>query len=136
MDQLETQNTATELNVERMALFAKWRKYQRSKKESAAQRRHTRHECYNPGILSIVNRSIQLEGIVTEVSKGGIKFRPATTHLLNRNGTQVSLTFSTIRATGKIVATRSDGYGIALFEELEDEMIAEFLKVQSDMELV
>lgn len=120
--------------LENTALFAKWRKYQAKKKESAAQRRHTRHECSALGVMAIVNRSITMEGIVTEISQGGIKFRPATTYLLNRNGTQVSVTFSTIRVTGKIVATRPDGYGIALFEELDDALIEDFLRVQTELE--
>lgn len=122
-------------NAENLALFAKWRQLKLAKKDSAAQRRHTRHECSSIGILSIANRSISLEGIVTEISKGGIKFRPASTHLLNRNGTQISVSFSTFRGTGKIVATRSDGYGVALFDELSDEVIEAFLKEQAALSL-
>lgn len=117
---------------DKLAIAAKWRKYRLAKQDSAAQRRHTRHECSSIGVLAIVNRSTSLEGIVTEISKGGIKFRPASTHLLNRNGTQISVSFASIRVTGKIVATRVDGYGIALFEELDDTVMQEFLREQSD----
>ena len=135
METPESTQVAAVNSAENMMLFAKWRKYRATKKDSAAQRRHTRHGCSTLGVLSIINRSITLEGIVTEISKGGIKFRPATTHLLNRNGTQVSINFSTIRATGRIVATRSDGYGIALFDELEDDILDEFLRIQAELEM-
>lgn len=120
---------------DKLAVAAKWRQYRLAKQDSAAQRRHTRHECSSLGVLAIVNRSTSLEGIVTEISKGGIKFRPASTHLLNRNGTQISVSFASIRVTGKIVATRVDGYGVALFEELDDDVLKDFLREQSEQSM-
>ena len=125
-------NPTEAIASDKLAVAAKWRQYRLAKESNAAQRRHTRHDCSSIGVLAIVNRSTSLEGIVTEISKGGIKFRPASTHLLNRNGTQISVSFASIRVTGKIVATRVDGYGVALFEELEDDVMEQFLLEQQE----
>lgn len=95
--------------------------------QGAVNRRHKRHGCSCLGSMSIINRSYMMEGIITEISKGGLKFRPAKMYLLERKETQVLFEFSNFRASGKIVATRSDGYGIALFDELEDDVLDTFL---------
>lgn len=94
---------------------------------TAAHRRHIRHACSCIGTMSIVNRSLAFEGIVSEIAQGGIKFRPAKTYLQDRKGVQISIEFGGMRLTGKIVATRADGYGIALFEQVGDERIDAFL---------
>ena len=105
----------------------------REQKPSAADRRHVRYDCASVGTLSIANRSIILEGIVTEISKSGIKFRPTKTYLLERTGVQVSIEFAGIRTVGKIAASRPDGYGVALFEEIANETIEEIVRIQSSI---
>lgn len=99
----------------------------RKKKNSAADRRHKRHACSCLGKMSILNRSLSLEGIITEVAKGGVKFRPAKTYLLDRTGVEVSIEIAGHKFTGKIAASRADGYGIAFFDELSDDDISYFL---------
>lgn len=105
------------------------RLFGRKKKQelTAANRRHIRHSCWSVGTVSIINRSMALEGVVTEIAKGGVKFRPAKVYLLERNGVQISAEFGGLKVVGKIVATRADGYGIAFFEELDDDKIQAFL---------
>ena len=98
-----------------------------NKAHGVAARRHTRHACSCLGTMSIINRSVAMEGIVSEISKGGLKFRPAKTYLQERKDAQVLFEFDRFRISGKIVATRSDGYGVALFEEIEDRDIEAFL---------
>lgn len=106
--------------------------FQRNKKPvlTAAHRRHARHPCSCIGKVSVANRALALEGLVTEVALGGIKFRPAKVYLLDMRGVQVSIEFGGLKVVGKIVATRPDGYGIALFDQLDedtvDELVAQF----------
>lgn len=95
--------------------------------QSAVNRRHKRHGCSCLGSMAFINRSYMMEGIITEISRGGLKFRPAKMYLLERKDTQVLFEFSNFRLSGKIVATRSDGYGIALFDEIEDDTLEMFL---------
>lgn len=109
-------------------VFSILRKRNNKSQGTVAQRRHERHDCSAISVLSILNRSISLEGIVQEISRSGIKFRPAKVHLLDRKGEQVSISIGGLQLSGKIVAVRKDGYGIALFDELEDEVLEPFLK--------
>jgi hypothetical protein len=92
-------------------------------KDGAANRRHERYECTCAGKVSIINSSLSLDGIITEIAKGGVKFRPFQNYLLERNGKEVTIEILGQVFTGKIAATRVDGYGIALFEQLSDEEI-------------
>lgn len=98
-----------------------------SRTDKAALRRHKRFPCSAVGILTIMNRSISMEGIVSEVSRSGVKFRPATVFMLDRTGTSVSVAFDEFQVSGKVAATRSDGYGIALFDEVDEAMLRDFL---------
>lgn len=104
-------------------------------KSGANRRRHKRYPCTCLATMSIVNRSTSLEGVITEISKGGLKFRPAKVYLLERNNTPVLFEFSNFRISGTIVTTRNDGYGIALFDDIADEQLEAFLNEYSTDEL-
>lgn len=97
---------------------------------TAANRRHARYPCSAIGKVSVANRALALEGLVTEIALGGIKFRPAKVYLLDMRGVQVSIEFGGLKVVGKIVATRTDGYGIAFFDQLEeatlDDLVSQF----------
>lgn len=97
------------------------------KKSGILDRRHARHECSCIGVMSIVNRSTFFEGIISQISKGGLRFRPAKHYLLEHKNTQVLFEFGNLSVAGKIVATRPDGYGVALFDEIDEEKLEAFL---------
>lgn len=110
------------------SLMARILRYRAGKGNNGiVNRRHQRNSCSCLATMSIINRSTFMEGIVTEISKGGLKFRPAKVYLLDRLNTPVSFEFSKFRISGKIVATRDDGYGVALYEEISDENLETFL---------
>ena len=108
-------------------VFTRLRRRVLKQQGGVVNRRHVRHECSCIGRMSILNRSMSLEGIISEISKGGLKFRPAKVYLLERRDTPVLFEFAGFRISGKIVATRNDGYGIALYEEIEDDTLTAFL---------
>lgn len=108
----------------------KLRLLRKAKESGIAQRRYKRFPCSTVGVFTITNRSISLEGMVTEISKNGVKFRPASVFLLDRKGVSITIAFEEFQFSGKVVATRSDGYGIALFEEIEDKDLQGFLSRQ------
>ncbi|MEO0328948.1 MAG: PilZ domain-containing protein [Pseudomonadota bacterium] len=115
-------------HLKRFRFFGFGKKKQQ--KTSAADRRHERYECENLlGNLAIMNSSNNMVGYVIEVSKGGLKFRPAKSYLLERKDVQITIEFAGLRLPGKIVATRSDGFGIALFDMLTDEQMMSILQV-------
>lgn len=95
--------------------------------KKAPSRRHVRHECFAPGALTFVDRSFSLEGAITELSLGGLKFRPGTVYILNRTGEVVSVLIGGQQVSGKIMNTNPSGYGILLFDELEEEFVHRFI---------
>lgn len=101
-----------------------------SKEKGAAARRHQRYDCNCSAKISIINSSLILDGVISEIAKGGIKFRPFKTYLLVRNNTEVSIDIFGDVFSGKIVASRNDGYGIALFDQLSDRQVDLFLRHQ------
>ena len=83
------------------------------------ERQHQRHSCYFLGTIKIQSNSTFLDGVITDISKSGLRFRPAKTYILDRRGDQVMCIFSDFRLNGKIVSVGGNGYGITLHEEIE-----------------
>ncbi|MEJ1938053.1 hypothetical protein WDZ92_48285, partial [Nostoc sp. NIES-2111] len=69
----------------------------------SALRRHPRQSCFVPAKLALVERGYVLEGAITEVSGGGLRFRGASTYILDRRGSGVSIALLGIPAEGVIV---------------------------------
>lgn len=90
------------------------------KKQSFA-RAHTRHECFMPAKLHIIDSRVSVDGMVFEISKGGLLFRPALNFILDRSGADVRVDLPGMPITGKIMNVRPVGYGIKLFEAFEEE---------------
>ena len=107
------------------AIFARLWPFAGKKKTSAAQRRFKRHSCYVIGTMRIVEKHVELDGLVTEVSQGGLLFRTASTYILFRLEDDVSVSFNNKTVSGKIVATRDTGYGVKLNELLPEEFVEE-----------
>ncbi len=77
-------------------------------------RRHQRHTCCIIGVLDILDRSVPLDGLVTEISEGGALFRTASTFIFDRRRSPVSLRFAEREWRGEIVNVKAEGYGIRL----------------------
>ena len=93
------------------------------KKQTAFVRRYSRHECFVIGSLVLPERRLELDGAVMEISIGGALFRPATRFILDRTGEDCFVCFNELRVPGRIMATRSDGYGIRLMRDLEGDFV-------------
>lgn len=99
----------------------------RKPKTNAAMRRHKRHACCVIATLKIIERDIELEGLVMELSLGGALFRQASTYILFREGEDVILSLGGRSAPGVLVATRPTGYGVKLSEELPEDFVEEIV---------
>lgn len=95
---------------------------------TAADRLHERFDCYIMSTLSVVDRALVIDGIVDSLSRGGIQFRPASTHLLNRRGERVLVAVGHRSLSGTIVGARPSGYGIALHKPLTPNELTEILR--------
>jgi hypothetical protein len=86
-------------------------------------RRHRRHPVCIVGVLDILDRSVPLDGLVTEISEGGALFRTASTFIFDRRRSPVALRFTDREWRGEIVNVKADGYGIRLDIPVSEEEI-------------
>ena len=91
-----------------------------AKKESFA-RAHSRYTCYIPARLNIVDSRLTLDGMIFEISQGGVLFRQASHYILYRMNTDVRVELPGMSIKALIVNARPIGYGIKLFEQFEEE---------------
>lgn len=94
-------------------------------------RRHQRRECFIIAIMNVLERSVPMDGVIKEISAGGVLFRPASTYLLNRKGERVSVVLGERQISGKIVAVRPTGYGVKFLDNLEDEEVEDLIETHS-----
>lgn len=96
-------------------------------KKKAFTRRHTRHDCCIIATLTIDERHFELDGVILELSRGGVLFRPASTYILDRYGERVTARFEGIEGEGIIANVRPQGYGVRFREELPEAAIDELV---------
>lgn len=97
------------------------------RKKMAFVRRHERYECCIVGELELSQRFLSLEGVILEVSQGGVLFRQASTYMLERQGELVKVKLEGQIYNGTIMASRPIGYGIKLNETIPSEVIDEIV---------
>lgn len=93
------------------------------KKKEVFVRRHTRHDCCVIADMRMVERNFEMDGVILELSQGGVLFRPASTQIMDRQGELVAVRFEGREYTGIIMNTRPIGYGVRLKEEIDDDFI-------------
>jgi hypothetical protein len=95
------------------------------RKQAAFVRRYSRHECFVIGTLVLPERRLELDGVIMEISIGGTLFRPATRFILDRSNEDCIVVFNEMRVPGRIMATRTNGYGIRLMRDLDPDFVEE-----------
>jgi hypothetical protein len=93
------------------------------RKKQTFVRRHARYECCIVGELDVVERHFDIDGVILEVSAGGVLFRPASTFILNRLGERVRARFEGVEMEGVIMNVRPVGYGVKFDELIPDAAI-------------
>jgi hypothetical protein len=91
----------------------------KDQEKNAHKRAFDRHKIFAVATMILSFNSQEVEGVITEVSQGGLKFRPATSFLLERNGERVSIIVDDIKKSAIIRASRADGYGVQLLDEID-----------------
>ncbi len=79
-----------------------------------------RERCCVVGVLVMLDKTIPLDGLVTELGAGGVTFRPASTHILDRSGADVLLRFAERELRGRIERTTTHGYDVRLQQVLPE----------------
>ncbi len=112
-----------------------WLKFPFKKKKEFKIRRHQRRSCRLIGTLKIQKNSTYLEGMITNISESGLRFRPAKSFILDRRDTHVICIFGNLRLAGKVVASDTRGYGILLQKEIAISDIEDILSLQEENNL-
>ncbi|MGL4634553.1 MAG: hypothetical protein ACRCWF_01095 [Beijerinckiaceae bacterium] len=71
-----------------------------------------RSRCCVVGVLVLVDKSIPLDGLVTEIDSSGVMFRPASNYILDRTRAEVLLRFADRELRGRITSSTSLGYEV------------------------
>jgi hypothetical protein len=69
-----------------------------------------RHKCCVVGVLVLVDRSVPIDGLVTELDAESCLFRPASTYILDRTGAEVLLRFGEREMRATIASVSPKGY--------------------------
>lgn len=103
------------------------RRLQQDEQKNAHKRRFERHATFIVAHLVIMNTSQHIDGVINEMSLGGMRFRPASKFLQKRDGETVSVMIEERQFSGRIRASRPDGYGIELLEMMSEDVMGRFL---------
>ncbi|MBV6658806.1 MAG: PilZ domain-containing protein [Devosiaceae bacterium] len=82
-------------------------------------RRHRRYPCCVIASMDIVERAYSLDGTVLEMSQGGLMFRAASNYVLDRTGEKVVVHIDGLDLPAQVMASRPEGYGLRLLEDLD-----------------
>lgn len=77
-------------------------------------RAHERLTCSVVGEVFFIKRGCTIRGVIDEVSRGGLRLRPAQTFLVKRFDEDVRVTFGRFDVQATIVNTSPGGYGFRL----------------------
>ena len=86
----------------------------------AHKRKEAREEFSVVAELSFPDKGFHIDGLVTEASRGGLTFRPATSYVVEIIGERIQVIVDRIKRNGVIRSTRENGYGSQLLDELTD----------------
>lgn len=70
--------------------------------------------------MTFPEKGYSVDGIITDASKGGCTFRPATNYLEERTGEHILIVIEQISRRGVIRSTRANGYGVQLLEKFTE----------------
>lgn len=96
--------------------------------KNSHKRQFQRFDIFAVGAMTIMNNSQRIDGVIDEVSAGGLRFRPAATYILERQNEAVSIELGDFVISGIIRATRADGYGVQLLDQLDSEQLDILIK--------
>ncbi|MBI1391420.1 MAG: hypothetical protein GC152_01645 [Alphaproteobacteria bacterium] len=102
---------------------------------NAHKRRDERQELSAIAELSIPDKGFSIDGVISEASRGGLTFRPATSYIIARDGERVQVIADLIKRTGIIRSTRVNGYGVQLLEPLSNADLAKLRDASVDLSM-
>ncbi|WP_181699674.1 PilZ domain-containing protein [Chthonobacter albigriseus] len=93
-------------------------------------RRHERYTCSIIAKLNFIERGFSIDGELNEISLGGGRFRPASTHILMRSEDSVVLVVEAFAIEAYIVNTTPLGYGLKFREPIAETQLTEIRDIK------
>jgi hypothetical protein len=107
------------------------RRLKKDEQKNAHKRRYERHKTFIVAQMEIMDTGQRFEGVINELSQGGMRFRPASRYLQRRDMDTVSVLVDQRLFSARIRASRPDGYGLQLLEPLTSEVMESLLQVSA-----
>ena len=117
-----------ELEIAKVDTATLRKRLKKDVKKHSHKRQFERYDIFAVGSLVIMNNSQRMDGVIDEVSAGGLRFRPASVFIMERKNEAVSIHLGDYNISGIIRATRADGYGIQLLDQLSKEQLEILIK--------
>ena len=120
------QESPTAVNTATLA-----RRIKQDEQKNAHKRRFERHAVFIVAEMALMNTSQRFDGVINEISLGGVRFRPASRFLLRRDMETVTVSIDGQKFSGRIRASRPDGYGIELLEHMSEDNLQALLQLSA-----
>jgi hypothetical protein len=107
------------------------RRLKKDEQKNAHKRRYERHATFIIAQMEIMDSGQRFDGVINELSQGGMRFRPASRYLQRRDMDRVTVLVDQRLFSARIRASRPDGYGLELLEPLTPEVVESLLEVSA-----
>lgn len=79
--------------------------------------------CCVVGVLVLVDRGLPIDGLVTEIGRNSLLFRPASVYIFDRLGAEVTVRFGEQDVRGRIIEVGTGGYRVRLAAQLHPSIV-------------
>ena len=132
-EQLPTSHKVKTKKISERELAKLRAQIEKDAKKGAHKRQTERRECHTVAMLKIVETEMKIDGLITDVSSGGVNFRPASRYIQERIGDRVKVQVGDLSCFGVIRVTRPSGYGIQLLSKLEEDDVITISEASIEM---
>jgi hypothetical protein len=103
------------------------RRLKKTDAKNAHKRRFERHATFIVAEMAMMDTRERFQGVINEISQGGMRFRPASRYLQRRDMATVTVVMAGQTFSARIRASRPDGYGLELLEPISAETLQDLL---------
>lgn len=95
------------------------------RRPARVNRSFVRYQCEIDSVMTLIDRMVNFEGRIIDISRGGALFRPKLAYIMRRADVPICVTLGGEELFGQIVATSSAGFSIRFDEPIDEELFDE-----------
>ena len=92
------------------------------------ERKSARYRCQIEAQLTLIDRGLNFDGRIIDLSAGGAMFRPPLAHIMYRRDLAICLVVGDEPIMGTIVSTTPAGFGLRFDELLSDQELVALME--------